>query len=147
MRRYNTKYQLRLIHKHHQQHTISLRNVDPAVDQTSGMEQKFTKLQTNRGLRRGKVRTTAGVFVGVGKHEVDRKVAFIMVKLDAGMTFAVLAVVVVFQDVRLIAVHLDTGRDAVDQASRFLNIGDHRFRGIINVGNFAESNILLGQGI
>ena len=137
----------RLIHKHHQQHAVALRNVDPAVDQTSGMEQEFTKLQTNDGLRRGEVRASAGIFIGVGQHEIDRKVAFVMVKLDAGVTFAVLTVKVVLQDVRLIAVHLDTGRDAVDQAGGFLNVGDHGLRGIIDVGNLTEGDVLLGQGI
>ena len=110
------------------------------------MKQEFTKLQTNDGLRRGKVRATAGIFVGVGQHEIDGKVAFVVVKLDAGVTGAVL-LPVVLEDVRLIAVHLDTGCDAVDHAGGLLDVGDHRFGGVIDVGDFAESNILLGQRI
>ena len=111
------------------------------------MEQEFTKLHTNDGLRRGEVRAAAGIFVGMGQHQIDRKVALIVVKLDAGVAFTVLALIVVFQDVRLIAIHLDTGRDAVDQAGGFLNVGDHGLRGIIDVGNLTEGDVLLGQGI
>ena len=60
---------------------------------------------------------------------------------------ASLATMVVLQDVRLVAVHLDTGGDAVDQASGLLDVGDDGLGGVVDVRNLLEGNVLLRERV
>ena len=135
-----------LINEHDKEYSVALRDVDAAVDQPSGMEKEFSKLEPNDSLRGWEVGASSSIVVGMGQHEVDGHITLVMMQLYTGMATA-LATMVVLQDVRLVAVHLDTGGDTVDQASSLLDVGDDGLGGVVDVRNLPEGNVLLRERV
>lgn len=110
------------------------------------MEHEFAKLQPNDGICRWEVGASSGIVVGTGQHEVDCHVALVVMQLNAGMTTSLLTMVVL-ENVRLVAVHLDTGGDAIDQTSGLLDVRNDWLGGVVDVRDLAEGNVLLREGI
>ena len=110
------------------------------------MQKELPELEPNDSFRRWKVGTASGIVVGTGEHEVDGHVGLVMMQLHTGMAES-LATMVVLEDVRLVAVHLDAGGDAIDQASSPLNVGDDGLGGVVDVRNLPEGNVLLCERV